>query len=138
MSELTELETRLNAALERLEYRVATLGDDRGEIADLTAALGVATDANAAFEVTLTAQQETLATLDAQVQHLRAVNAQLHANNRALREACETGQVDAALINDAMRGELDSLQAQRSLDQAEAAAAMATLDALVQSAREDA
>ncbi len=138
MSELLELEARLNAALERLEYRVANLGDEGGSVAELTAALDAARAANDGFEGRLAAQQAQLSSLDAELQRLRDVNAQLQDNNRALREACETGQVDAALINKAMLAELESLRAQRSVEQAEAAAAMASLDALVQSAKEDA
>ena len=104
MSELSELENRLNAALED------SLSDQQGK----------------------------LAALDSELQRLREVNRQLEDNNRALREACETGQVDAALINKAMLTELESMRAQRATDKAEAEAAIASLDALAAAAGEDA
>ncbi len=138
MSELAELEIRLNAALERLENGFNSLSVDSGDVADITADLEAAQDANSALQGRLATQLDKLSGLDAELQRLREVNSQLEDNNRALREACETGQVDAALINKAMLTELESLRAQRSVEQAEAAVAMVSLDALVQTVREDA
>ena len=71
------------------------------------------------------------------MQRLRAVNSQLEDNNRALREACATGQVDAALINKAMLTELESMRAARAAEQAEAGAALAALQPLVANAGGD-
>ena len=138
MSELKELESRLNAAMDRLEDGVGALDASGGNDAELTAELDAAKATNAALEESLAGQQDKLSTLDGELQRLREVSRQLEENNRALREACETGQVDAALINKAMLTELESLRAARSADQAEAAAALASLDALVASVGEDA
>lgn len=137
MSELKELEDRLSAAMDRLAAGIESVcsgGLDAGLAAELEAAQKV----NVALEESLSAQQGKLADLDGELQRLREVNRQLEDNNRALREACETGQVDAALINKAMLTELEALRAQRSSERAEVEAAMASLDALVASVGEDA
>ena len=138
MSELSELENRLNAALDRLGEGVGALDTSGGDDAGLAAELEAVQSAKAALEDSLSDQQDKLAALDSELQRLREVNRQLEDNNRALREACETGQVDAALINKAMLTELESMRAQRATDKAEAEAAIASLDALAAVTGEDA
>jgi len=65
------------------------------------------------------------------LQRLRQVNKLLEDNNRALRQACETGQVDAALINQAMLAELESMRTLRATEKAEIEAAMAAIEPLL-------
>lgn len=139
MSELKDLENRLDAAMDRVEAGIGALDTSGGDnSAELVAELEAAIKAKDALEAGLSEQQSKLENLDGELQRLREVNRQLEDNNRALREACETGQVDAALINKAMLTELESMRAQRSSEQAEAEAALASLDALVASVGEDA
>lgn len=137
MSELKELEMRLAAAMDRLQDGIAAMGgrDDaaklEAELASERAAKDDLTQALADLQAGLTAQRDRMGDLDQELQHLREVNKQLEDNNRALREACETGQVDAALINKAMLTELESMRAARATEQAEAAAALASLEPLI-------
>ena len=138
MNELDELETRLKSAMDRLEAGVGELGNSGADVEALQSALDAAKAANSEFEDGLAKQQDRLGALDAELQHMCGVNDQLEKNNKALREACQTGQVEPALINQAMLTELESLRAQRSLEKAEAEAAMASLEVLVQSVGEDA
>ena len=139
MSELKDLENRLDAAMDRVEAGIGALDTSGGDnSAELVAELEAAIKAKDALEASLSEQQSKLENLDGELQRLREVNRQLEDNNRALREACETGQVDAALINKAMLTELESMRAQSSSEQAEAEAALASLDALVASVGEDA
>ena len=139
MSELRDLENRLDAAMDRVEAGIGALDTSGGDnSAELVAELEAAIKAKDALEAGLSEQQSKLENLDGELQRLREVNRQLEDNNRALREACETGQVDAALINKAMLTELESMRAQRASEQAEAEAALASLDVLVASVEEDA
>lgn len=138
MDELVELETRLKSAMDRLEAGVSDLGNGGADVDALQSALDAAKAANSEFEDGLAKQQDRLGALDAELQRMRAVNDQLEQNNKVLREACQAGQVEPALINQAMLTELESLRAQRSLEKAEAEAAMASLEVLVQSVGEDA
>ena len=139
MSELKDLENRLDAAMDRVEAGIGALDTSGGDnSAELVAELEAAIKAKDALEAGLSEQQSKLENLDGELQRLREVNRQLEDNNRALREACETGQVDAALINKAMLTELESMRAQRASEQVEAEAALASLDVLVASVGEDA
>ena len=126
MDELVELETRLKSAMDRLEAGVSDLGNGGADVDALQSALDAAKAANSEFEDGLAKQQDRLGALDAELQRMRAVNDQLEQNNKVLREACQAGQVEPALINQAMLTELESLRAQRSLEKAEAEAAMAS------------
>lgn len=160
MSEFENLDQRLQAALERIEKGVAnqttSQGIDPEEVNRLKAALADAERATseaddrlaaqkadhhqalARLEEGLQAQRQTGMVLDAELQRLREVNQQLTENNRALREACESGQVDAALINQAMLAELESLRAARAAEKAEIEAAMAAIEPLLVATEGDA
>ena len=160
MSEFENLDQRLQAALERIEKGVAnqttSQGIDPEEVNRLKAALDDAERATseaddrlaaqkadhhqalARLEEGLQAQRQTGMVLDAELQRLREVNQQLTENNRALREACESGQVDAALINQAMLAELESLRAARAAEKAEIEAAMAAIEPLLVATEGDA
>lgn len=128
MSEFEELDQRLAAALDRIEAGAGNGGADTAEIdkirADHQAAL-------AQLEEGLVAQRQTGTALDTELQRLREVNRQLEENNRALREACQFGQIDAALINQAMLAELESLRAARATEKAEVDAALAAIEPLL-------
>lgn len=137
MSELKELETRLAAAMDRLQDGIAGMeaGGDTGKLEEELAAERAAkdelADSLADLESGFAVTRDRMADLDQELQRLREVNAQLEDNNRALREACATGQVDAALINKAMLTELESMKAARATEQAEAAATLAALEPLL-------
>ena len=85
MSELKELETRLSAAMDRLEAGVGALDASGGDSAGLAAELEVAQATNATLEENLSEQQDKMAALDGELQRLREMNRQLEDNNRALR-----------------------------------------------------
>jgi len=154
MSELAELEQRLMAALDRIEAAAektpaASDGLDPEEVNRLKAALDDAERARETAEAqlhdlreqhsqtfdqleeSLNAQRKTTTALDSELQRLRQVNKLLEDNNRALRQACETGQVDAALINQAMLAELESMRTLRATEKAEIEAAMAAIEPLL-------
>ncbi len=154
MSELAELEQRLMAALDRIEAAAektpaASDGVDPEEVNRLKAALDDAERARETAEAqlhdlreqhsqtfdqleeSLNAQRKTTTALDSELQRLRQVNKLLEDNNRALRQACETGQVDAALINQAMLAELESMRTLRATEKAEIEAAMAAIEPLL-------
>lgn len=147
MSDISELERRLSAALERiskasaaraeaglqtaldsekatnaeLEERVAALKDRQdGQVAKLTARVA--------------SQQDQLLKLDAELQQLRASNAQLRELNGQLRETVTTG-LAPELIDKAVTAEIEALQAQRSADAAEVDAILAELQPLIEEAR---
>jgi uncharacterized protein (DUF885 family) len=153
MSEFAELEQRLMAALDRIEAAAEKTpsqdGVDPEEVNRLKAALDDAERAREAAEAqlhdlreqhsqtfdqleeSLNSQRKTTTALDTELQRLRQVNKLLEDNNRALRLACETGQVDAALINQAMLAELESMRTQRATEKAEIEAAMAAIEPLL-------
>lgn len=135
MSEFEELDQRLTAALNRIEAGAGKGGIDPEELDQIKA------DHKAALEQLeegLQAQRQTGAALDSELQRLREVNRQLEDNNRALREACQSGQIDAALINQAMLAELESLRAARATEKAEIDAALAAIEPLLVASEEDA
>lgn len=160
MSEISEFEVRITAALERIGRAVA-VAEDRAEngggagadagagIAELTAELEAERDANAQMESRVKAiqdKQEThVATLEQEVeslrnqlidhdramQKLRLVNAQLRDNNAALRAANAEGLGDATLIDEGMRSELEALKMSREADVTELDAILSELRSVV-------
>ncbi|MHC0053045.1 hypothetical protein [Actibacterium sp. D379-3] len=146
MSDITELERRITAALERIgkgaEALSAARADagaaaDETELTRLTEALEAEKTANAQLEERVKAirdKQDThLAQLESRVSklgaraeaaekeidRLRRINAELRENNAALRAANAEGLGDAHLINKSMLTELDALRALRDGDRAE-------------------
>jgi chromosome segregation ATPase len=157
VSDLAELERRLTAAMARIERGVETLGSGPGdEMAaleadrnSLRAALEEEKTANAQLEARVQtlkereaslsasaaqseAMQDRLATLDGEMQALKQVVDQMRANSQALRTANAEGVADPALINRALQVELDSLKAERAVEQKETAAVIAELKPLVE------
>lgn len=145
MSDITELERRITAALERIVNGVEVLsarapqenGNDSADMAALKEALEAEKSANAQLEERVkairdkqdsqVAQLETrVAKLSARAEaaetelaRLRRVNTQLRESNAALRTANAGGLGDAHLINKAMQAELDALRTLRDGDRAE-------------------
>lgn len=155
MSEIEELQRRINAALDRIGQGLeAGAGGvaDPAELAGLKQALDDEKLANEqleervktlrekrnALEEELEALREQnaqfLSRLDGELQSLRRANQQLRDNNVALREANATGVGEAHLINKSMMAELESLRANRAADQAETSAILSELTAVLEGA----
>lgn len=150
MSELSELEGRITAALERVGRGVEALSKqpeapaaDEAEATRLKEALEAEKTANDQLEERLRAVhgklEGELASLgarasaaEAEVERLRAVNAKLRQTNRALRAANAEGLGDASLINGAMAAELEALRALRDSDRAELDGLIAELTPLTE------
>lgn len=153
MSDITELERRINSALDRIGAGLGHIGGSSGgpaELARLREALETEQSANAQLEERVRAirdrQEETVGALEAEVgrlreaaarheaevQRLKRINSQLRQNNQALREANEQGVGDPHLINKAMLTELDALRASREADRAELDAVLGELKPLLQ------
>lgn len=153
MSDITELERRITAALERIGAGVEALGQagatgggaEDGEVARLTEELAAEREANQQLEERVRAIREKQETIvarledevarlreevaghSAEIGRVRRVNAQLRDNNRALREANAAGLPDPHLVNKAMMAELDALRGAREADRAELDAILAEL-----------
>lgn len=143
MTDITELQRRITAALDRIGNgmdRVANSAD-----AGLAEALEAERMANAQLEERVRAiketQETTVATLEAEVaslrdalaatdadlQQVRGVNAELRGSNAALRSANAEGLADAELVNAALQVELDALRALQAGDRAEMDRVLATI-----------
>ncbi|MCK0142300.1 hypothetical protein [Aliiroseovarius sp. F20344] len=148
MSDISELETRITAALERINIGLdqmaekpavdtgaqdelkAQLEDERTANAQLTerlSALKSKSDDTAGETEQLKAQ---LAQAEAAAESLRQANQELRNTNDALREASKTGVVDATLINNAMTAELSALKATQQADRAELDAVLTELSTM--------
>ena len=157
MSDISQLEQRLAAALGRVEVALAALpaespapAADPQELERLREQLESERTANAQLEArvgALTEKQEKLvASLEAEVARLREeltarddliqrvkqVNHKLRSNNRALREAQKAGAADAALINASLEAELEALRSTHMADRAELDAILGDLKPLLE------
>lgn len=160
MSEITELERRITAALDQIGQGLEGLdkaadAPDTGEIDGLRGELEDERTANAQLEERLRAihakndkkldaleesGRETRAAmdkLDSELGRLRAANGQLRENNQALRAANEAGVGEAHLINKAMLAELEALRATRAVDIAESGAILAAMAPLLNGGSQD-
>lgn len=153
MSDISELETRITTALERIGTGLDALApakpDNSDEVAALQAALEEERTANAQLEERVKAikekQDNTVQTLSDEVERLadlldeeeatlsklRQVNAELRANNDALREAVSQGVAEPHLINKSMMAELEGLRAAQTADRAELDAVLAELNSVI-------
>ncbi|MFD1511424.1 hypothetical protein [Lacimonas salitolerans] len=154
MSDITELERRLTAAMDRIARGIDTLeapatGADPEELAQLRQALEDERLVTAQLEerikklhareeqatATLTAEldqtRSAMATLDGELQRMRRASDQLRDSVAKLREANAAGLAEPHLINKAMLAELEALRAARSTDVAEADAILAVMAPLV-------
>lgn len=153
MSDISELETRITTALERIGNGLNALApakpDNSDEVAALQAALEEERTANAQLEERVKAikekQDSTVKALSDEVERLadlldeeestlaklRQVNADLRANNDALREAVSQGVAEPHLINKSMMAELEGLRAAQTADRAELDAVLAELNGVI-------
>lgn len=165
MSEISELEGRITAALDRIRDGVGRLeaagspvmpavtGTDTDTVAELEARLAEEQLANAQLEERVRALKERqdtrlsaleeaeaaaegkFAQFEQDISQLRSANAELREINEKLRLAAEDGSADPELINKAMRAELDALRAVRAADANEVDAVLAELRPLIEEAR---
>ncbi|HCQ66550.1 MAG TPA: hypothetical protein DIU07_16005 [Rhodobacteraceae bacterium] len=154
MTEITDLQARITAALDRIGTGLEGLGpgggaDGSAEVARLTEALEEERTANAQLEErvrTIKEKQDgTVQVLADEVERLRAllaaeeetvarlsrVNGELRANNTALREAIAHGVAEPHLVNKSMMVELEALRTAQEADRAELDAVLGELNALV-------
>lgn len=158
MSEISELEGRITAALDRISRGVDGLSGGAGDTAEverLTQALEEERTTSAqllervkvlrrkldeqvaTLGTALDEAREAVTAMDTELQQLRDVNDQLRESNVALRDANAAGLADADLINAAMMAELDALRATRAADAAEMGAVLTQLDAILDGAKEE-
>ena len=147
MSDISDFERRITAALDRAQQALEQLGgQDGGDSAALAAELEAERVANQQLEErvraikekqeTMIAQleadvrglKEALSARDAEVQTMRGVNESLRVSNAKLREANAQGLAEPDLVNAAMVTELDSLRAAREADRAEIEEILAVLE----------
>lgn len=159
MSDISELEGRITAALDRIGQGLDALAPkpdaaDADEIAALKTALEEEKTANAQLEERVRAikekQESTVANLAGEVERLRGlldsqeaggarlrkVSGELRMNNAALREAVSGNVAEPHLVNKSMMAELEALRAAQAADRAELDAVLGELTPLVASAAE--
>lgn len=156
MSDISALEGRITAALERISAGLdgmssaasvgvgdsaalqAQLQDERTANAQLVERVKVLKERQdtkiTELEGRVSAQSDQMARLDGELQRLRASNAELRALSAQLRSAAADGSAEADLINRALVAEVDALQAQRSADAAEVDAILDHLKPLIEEA----
>ena len=156
MADITDLEQRITAALDRIGIGLdgLTAADqgklDKAEIAELRESLEAEKTANSQLEERVVAIKDKQVTLvaaleaevdklrndharnTADVQNIKRVNVKLRKNNSALRDANQQGIGDASLINSGLDAELDALRVSRDSDRAELDAILVELKPLVE------
>ena len=160
MSDITQSEARISAALDRIRQgaeRLAQVQAEPAQAADegvSAAALQSQLDeeriANAQLEervkvlkdrqdgklaeleAAVEAGRARSARMDRELQRLRQVNAELRDNNSQLREALTEGVSEPHLVNKAMLAELEALRATRAADAAEMDAILEELTPIVE------
>ena len=165
MSEFSELETRITAALTRIKAGLdaseppaseADAPASDGQVEELTAQLDEERTANAQLEERVKLLKERQdgkvaelegnvetgrarsARMDRELQRLRQVNAELRDINGQLREAVTAGVAEPHLVNKAMLAELEALRATRSADAAEMDAILEELTPIIEQEAADA
>ncbi|OYX41800.1 MAG: hypothetical protein B7Z02_14435 [Rhodobacterales bacterium 32-67-9] len=157
MSDITELERRISAALERIGTGLdllgqgtgATPGDDDGELTALRDALDAERTANAqltervrairekqetmveALEKKVGRLTEQLNAAGLELQRQKQLNTQLTDANRALSEAAQEGVAEPHLINRSMMTELEALRVARAAEMAEMEEILSELKPLI-------
>lgn len=152
MTELSQVERRLSAALERIAQAVAKAPSgpkDEGNTDGLRAALEKERSANARLservhqlqqrqETTVTQLERRLARLTEQldlqsleVLRLKKANARLVEANAGLRQAQAEAFPDATIVNRSISAELEALQAERRAEMAEMEEILAELKPLI-------
>ena len=145
MSEISELEGRITAALDRIRQGgegmdASASGGPSDELAGQLAEERTANEQLRArvdglkdrldgqlqtLQTSTSGLEESLSTLSEESARLKDVNRRLMQNNAALREANETGLGDAHLINKSLMSEVESLRAARAVETAEIEALLA-------------
>lgn len=151
MSDISALESRITAALDRIRQGLEASGaqvpaddglqsaleDERAQNAELVKRVQMLKERQDTQVAQLSARAETqskhLMKLDEELQQLRASNVQLREMNAKLREAVTTG-LAPELHDAAIAAEMEALTAQRSADAAEVDAILAELKPLVEEA----
>lgn len=123
MSEISSLENRIAAALDRISLGLETHGAEKSSE---THADGQA----AMLEARLEKQLSQLAALDAAVQALRAANARLLETNEALRHAATAG-ASPDVYDAALAAEIAALKADRAAEAAEMDTIIAELKPMI-------
>lgn len=149
MSDISTLESRITAALDRIRQGVdlldgqsaadpelkASLDQERAQNAELIERVRILKERQDTQVTKLTQRAETqskqLMTLDEELQRLRASNVQLREMNAKLRDAVTTG-LAPELHDAAIAAELEALQAQRAADAAEVDAILDVLKPLIE------
>lgn len=155
MSDISELERRITAALDRASQaleRLSAASAESGDVEAMKAELEAERVANAQLEERVRAIKEKQETMvagleaevlrlkeavrarDGELRRMRSVNEELRNSNAKLREANAQGLADADLVNGAMASELDELRAQRAAERAEIDEVLATLEPLLKEA----
>lgn len=166
MSDVSEFETRISAALERIKagleaVPVAAAAPAQEEassprIVELEAKLDEEKTANAQLEErvkllkdrqdgklaelesNVEAGRARASRMDRELQRLRQVNAELRDINTQLREALSEGVSEPHLVNKAMLAELEALRATRAADAAEMDAILEELTPIIEREAADA
>ena len=138
MSDIDELQRRLNAAMDRIGQGVAKLdapasaaASSAQTIDDLRKSVEDARRAKASLET-------RLSDLSQEADRLRRANEDLRDTIKALREAGEAKLGDPARIDAAMAAELESLRAAQAVSEAEARAILEALAQLLAEKKETA
>ena len=149
MSDISTLESRITAALDRIRRGIdmldwqsvadpelrASLEQERAQNAELVERVRVLKERQDTQVAKLTqraeAQNKQLMSLDEELQSLRAANVQLREMNGKLRDAVTNG-LGPELLDAAITTELNALQTQRSADAAEVDAILDLLKPLIE------
>jgi predicted RNase H-like nuclease (RuvC/YqgF family) len=154
MSDISALESRITAALDRIRAGVDgmaaaapvdvgaalqdQLDEERMANAQLQERVRVVKDRQdaviAELEGKISGHQTQMAALDAEMQKLRQSNADLRELNAQLRAAVAEDTSAPELVNRAMMAEIDALQAQRSSEAAEVDAILSELKPMIEEA----
>jgi DNA repair exonuclease SbcCD ATPase subunit len=157
MSQIDELQRRINAAMDRIGQGLDSLSaapspENAGEAETLKQDLEEERLANEQLKERITAlkqkvdgfqgnlntqldaQRATATRLDSELNRLRKANDQLRASNAALREANQEGVGEPHLINKAMLAELEALRSVRAAEVEETQAIMKILSPLIDQA----
>ncbi len=160
MSDISELQSRLAAALDRIGTGVEHLErvdeqpqDSAADADALRAQLDEERTANAQLEERVRTIKETqdgtverltveverlsalLSTQEETAARLARTNEELRANNAELRRAIEAGVAEPHLVNKAMMAELEALRVAQGADRAEVEAVLGELHAMIETSQ---
>jgi chromosome segregation ATPase len=158
MTDISDFETRIAGALDRIRYQIErrqkaeaeTAGRDGPSVAELEQKLAEERTVTAQLEERVKALKERQdskivklekdldaartanAGLEMDLAGLRQANAELENMVSKLRDAIEEGVAEPELVNRAMKAELDGLRAMQAADAAEIGAVLAELKTVVE------